>query len=364
MTFSQADSEPCPLQSYANREILPAMRHALTAGLRAAIYSVPGTDGLHWICGDEPRLSSRRLVAVDFARPYTSGIVIYNGLTPVEAFRATGTEKTTAPVCADSTDEALYMADIENIKHAVAANGGKAVLSRIICGQSQALAKDTVAVALDYFKNTPNNFNILLHTPETGTWIVSTPERLLDMDLHSGAVSTMALAGTMPTPTDGKCRWDAKNIREQAMVADEIIRQLNKAHVHDIRTSTCNVASGAVTHICTYIYGNAASPEAYRELLDILSPTPALGGWPREAALALIRKYERHPRRLYGGYISVEDDTTAQAFVTLRCTHTDNRGQYCIFTGSGILENSDAEAERDETTLKASGLLHSILNSI
>lgn len=179
------------------------MRHALSSGLRAAIYSIPRSKSLRWICGDEPRLSIRRLVAVDFARPYSSGIAIYDGLTPDEALRATGTAKTTATICTDSTDEALYMADIERLKCIVARSNGKAVLSRIICGQSQALAKDTVAVALDYFKNTPNNFNILLHTPETGTWIVSTPERLLDMKLDSGRISTMALAGTMPTPADG-----------------------------------------------------------------------------------------------------------------------------------------------------------------
>lgn len=364
MTFSQTESQPRNLHSRASQNILKAMRHALTSGLRAAIYSIPGSDELRWICGDEPRLSSRRLVAVDFARPYSSGIAIYDGLTPDEALQATGTAMTTAPICTDSTDEAQYMSDIESIKQAVAKRTGKAVLSRIICGQSQALSKDTVAVALDYFKRTPNNFNILLHTPETGTWIISTPERLLKMKLDSGRISTMALAGTMPTPADGLCQWDIKNIREQAIVSDEIIRQLNKAHVHNIRTSTCNVTSGAVAHICTHIYATVDSPKDYRKLLDILSPTPALGGWPRYLALQLIRKYEKHPRQLYGGYISVEDDKIAQAYVTLRCALTDNQGRYCIYTGSGILSNSHAEAERDETALKASGLLNSILNSI
>lgn len=364
MTFSQADSGPSLLQNSADHNMLSAMRYALTAGLRAAIYSIPGTDGLHWICGNEPRLSSRRLVAVDFAKPYSSGIMICDGLSPQEALRATGSATKAIPIYTDSTNETCYMADIESIKHLVAATGGKAVLSRVICGQSTALAKDTVAVALDYFKNAPDNFNILLHTPETGTWIISTPERLLNMDLCSGAVSTMALAGTMPTPSDGECQWDAKNIREQALVADEIVRQLSEADVHNIKTTTCDVTSGAVTHICTHIHGVAAKAETYRELLDTLSPTPALGGWPRKAALDIISKYERHPRRLYGGYISVEDDKAIQAFVTLRCAHTDNQGRYCIYTGSGILANSDAKAEKDETTLKVSSLLHSILNNI
>ncbi len=364
MTTSQTADQAHIMQEYTDRSILPAMRHALVAGLRAAIYSVPGSDGVHWICGNEPRLSSRRLVAVDFARPYSSGIAIFDGLDPEEALKVSGTTKTSAPVYTESTDEALYMSDIENIKRTIAPNNGKAVLSRVICGQSQALAKDTVAVALDYFKNTPENFNILLHTPETGTWIVSTPEQLLDMDLHSGKISTMALAGTIPTPADGICQWDAKNIREQAVVADEIIRQLTKANVLNITTSECNVTSGAVTHICTHIYGTATSAKAYSELLDTLSPTPALGGWPRNDALGLIRKYERHPRQLYGGYISLEDGATAQAYVTLRCAHTDSQGRYCIYTGSGILANSDAETERDETALKASTLLHSILNII
>ena len=72
-----AENQPHNLHGRAYKNIVPAMRHALSSGLRAAIYSIPRSKSLRWICGDEPRLSIRRLVAVDFARPYSSGIAIY-----------------------------------------------------------------------------------------------------------------------------------------------------------------------------------------------------------------------------------------------------------------------------------------------
>ena len=75
-----AENQPHNLHGRAYKNIVPAMRHALSSGLRAAIYSIPRSKSLRWICGDEPRLSIRRLVAVDFARPYSSGIAIYDGL--------------------------------------------------------------------------------------------------------------------------------------------------------------------------------------------------------------------------------------------------------------------------------------------
>lgn len=363
MTYSNTDIKCHTPHSGDSQDFVRAMRHAISAGLHAAIYSLPKGDGMQWICGTRPLTGSRRLVAVDFAKPYSSGIAIYDEVSPQNALSITGTYGQDAGVHAESTDEREYLRNIDELKDLLRPIGGKVVLSRVICGRSEALAKDIVSVALEYFSHTPNNFNILLHTPQTGTWIISTPERLLSMDLHSGDIATMALAGTMPsTGTNGSSQWDEKNIREQSIVSDEIIRQLHDGGVRDITSSTSDLVSGAVKHICTEIRGQAPSPKAYSKLLDTLSPTPALGGWPRDNALLLIDKYEKHPRRLYGGYISLEDNDNAQSFVTLRCANVDTHGHYCIYTGSGIIACSDAAMERNETALKASILLRSILN--
>lgn len=345
-----------------DEQTICATRSAIKAGMPVAIYSIPGECTLRWICGSKPRRSSLRLVAVDFDCPYSSGCIIYDEFSPQDILDGIDIKRTTvSQVFGETTDKRQYLADVNRLKSLLSSEGGKVVLSRVICGQSNALAEDCISVALSYFSVTPSNFNILIHTPETGTWIISTPERLLKIDRRTRAIETMALAGTLPAKNAGHV-WDDKNIREQAIVANEIIRQLYDNGVTDITTTDSDVISGAVMHRCTSITGYVHDANDYSKLLDILSPTPALGGSPRHRAIRLIGQYEKHPRHLYGGYISIENERTAQSFVTLRCANINEAGQFCIYTGSGILSDSDAETEFDETSLKASILLNSILS--
>ena len=74
-------------------------------------------------------------------------------------------------------------------------------------------------------KEYPRQFVALFSTPQSGTWLMATPEILLDGDGIEWR--TMALAGTMPYNENG-AEWSAKNKAEQQYVSLYIKRCLKR----------------------------------------------------------------------------------------------------------------------------------------
>ena len=68
-------------------------------------------------------------------------------------------------------------------------------------------------------KRYPRQYVALFYTPQTGMWLVASPEILLHG--NAGGYQTMALAGTMKYEGEDM-KWSAKNQEEQRLVADYI----------------------------------------------------------------------------------------------------------------------------------------------
>ena len=205
----------------------------------------------------------------------------------------------------------------------------------------------------------------------TGTndvWVGATPEVLLST--YGGNVSTMALAGTRPAGTLGA--WDEKNIEEQGMVRNFILEVFRSAGLDPHTDETLTLPAGPVEHICTPIFASlptppaaaTASPESaeaqaeaprfsFTALAERLSPTPAVCGLPREAALADIRELEPHPRGYYAGYCGIVKSDVTLLFVTLRCAKIDLLSHRCwLYAGGGITAHSDPRSEWNEINAK------------
>ena len=111
-----------------------------------------------------------------------------------------------------------------------------------------------------------------------------------------------------------------------------------------------NLKFGNIEHLChriTSTFNNLS----FLEILSKLSPTPALAGYPIRTALEDIRRYERHPRYCYGGYIALKNESGFRAYVNFRGAHFDKE-TYCIYSGGGITAESNAHAEWDEAESK------------
>lgn len=250
----------------------------------------------------------------------------------------------------ESTAEEQYRESLGLLIGRLRQRGGKTVISRVICGRHEA---DMARVALDFFAAYPTSYRTLFYTPQTGAWLGASPELLYRVDANR--LYTMALAGTRPYSDDG-LPWDAKNLEEHRLVADFVEDALVAAQAEYHRSPLATLRYGSIEHLLTEFTADAATVDI-DSLRDSLHPTPAVGGYPREAALADIAELERHRRNLYAGLIEFTDHEsgTRYCIVNLRCMQFDAT-RYCIYAGGGITPDSDPAAEWAETDSKSAWL--------
>jgi isochorismate synthase EntC len=94
-----------------------------------------------------------------------------------------------------------------------------------------------------------------------------------------------------------------------------------------------------------------------------LSPTPALGGFPRADALELIARVEGFTRGRYGGAVgwvdAAGDGTWA---VAIRCAELSaDRREARLVAGGGIVADSEPLSELAETQAKLQAMLSAIV---
>lgn len=261
-----------------------------------------------------------------------------------------------------STFRASYHDAFSRIIPRLKAEGGKVVLSR---HRTILTTVMPVNVAEDFFSLTDTTFRYMAYTPETGLWIGSTPDLLLESDSRSREVRTMALAGTRPSDDDTP--WDDKNIYEQSLVTDFIAETLKKEGLDVTVDDLSERRFINIKHLCTEITARGA--DDIPALLSELSPTPAVAGYPRDEAIEEISRYETHRRNCYGGYVGVRTGDDYHAYVNLRCCFMapvvlmDSQfGWLCnLYAGGGIVAASKEEEEWNETGAKTAALASILL---
>ena len=189
--------------------------------------------------------------------------------------------------------------------------------------------------------------------PQTGTWLGATPERFLS--LENEQLSTMALAGTLPTAT---ATWSKKEIHEQQLVVASIQQGLSRyVPDHKIKIGEREtVHAGELRHLCTHIQAEV-SGISLALLVQKLHPTPAVGGLPKDIAVDYILAHENYDRAYYTGYLGpFSNGKQANLFVNLRCA-TVFDDTIRLFTGAGITAGSVPEREWEEICRKANTFL-------
>jgi isochorismate synthase len=255
----------------------------------------------------------------------------------------------------ESTSPAQHAEHVAMLSaHHAAKGGGKTVYARRISNAGAHV--DWAAVADEYFRAFPQTFRFIFATPSDGCWLGATPELLLQRKAGSGKLTTMALAGTLRNDTD---RWDAKNIEEHNYVTRFIVDTFARFGIKAEVSPAEDVRFGAIRHLCHRISAEYSGPIV--PLLNALSPTPALSGFPREEALDMIGRVES-PRSLYGGYVGINSADGICAYVNLRSMCFNPDGGYCIYSGGGITSQSDTADEWLETEAKSAVLRRCIAN--
>ena len=117
-----------------------------------------------------------------------------------------------------------------------------------------------------------------------------------------------------------------------------------------------------IQHLATSVTAELNDPPADAlRLAAALHPTPAVGGWPRQAADALIDELEGMERGWYAGAVGWIDGSGDGEFaVALRCGLLWEDGAR-LYAGVGVMPDSDPARELEETELKFKALLTALV---
>ncbi|MEB7779086.1 MULTISPECIES: isochorismate synthase [Mammaliicoccus] len=207
---------------------------------------------------------------------------------------------------------------------------------------------------------------LLLFESGKSQFISQTPEQLCQID--NGKLYTNAIAGTIIRTEDesennklkAELLNDSKNQFEHRYVVDSII--------HDIQSFTKQLeydkkptilTNKHLYHLYTKIQADLLS-ENVLEIVNQLHPTPALGGFPKVEAIKFIEHEEFGTRGFYGaplGYIDL--DNNGEFVVSIRSMLV--RGNAAtLYSGCGIVKDSNAISEFEETDLKFKPMLKAL----
>lgn len=191
------------------------------------------------------------------------------------------------------------------------------------------------------------------------TFLGATPERLVRTEGH--AFRTVAVAGSIrrgadPAEDAALARdllASEKNREEHAIVVDAILRLLAPvAERLDVAPRPAVMTLRHVQHLVTEVEGTLREANGLLALAERLHPTPAVGGQPRALALSLIGEHEGFDRGWYAGPVGwLGADGDGELWVALRCGIVD-RTRATLFAGCGIVADSDADQEWEESRIK------------
>jgi menaquinone-specific isochorismate synthase len=203
----------------------------------------------------------------------------------------------------------------------------------------------------------------------SGGFVGASPELLVR---RQGRVATSRpMAGTAPrgdsaaAEADGLARLtgSAKEAVEHRLVVDAVAEGLAKAadRVEVGRPEVVRLTT--VAHLATEITAELTGPlPTALELAGLLHPTPAVGGSPRDAALAAIAALEPFDRGCYAGPVGwVDHAGDGEWAVALRGASLHGRHAR-LLAGAGIVPGSDPDAEWAETEHKLRAMLEVLLS--
>ena len=199
----------------------------------------------------------------------------------------------------------------------------------------------------------------------------ATPERLVQA--QDGQIHTMALAGTTrrgeteeeDTQLGTELLQSEKNYNEHAVVV-AMVREALEKHCTNVRVSAKPqlLKLKNVQHLETPITGELIPGRCILNVIADLHPTPAVGGFPCDAALEAIRNTEKLDRGWYAGPLGwVGTSGHGEFAVAIRSGLVDGR-KATLFAGNGIVAGSDPQAEYEESRLKFEVMLRGLGGSI
>ena len=209
----------------------------------------------------------------------------------------------------------------------------------------------------------PTTFVYCFYHPKVGIWLGATPEQLVKVNEFE--FKTIALAGTQKEAGSNEVVWPKKEQEEQQFVTDYIVEKINNVASKVAVSKPYSVKAGSIWHIKTDISGKLNSSSSLQQLIQLLHPTPAVCGLPKENSKQFILENEKYDRTFYTGFLgelNIENQT--DLFVNLRSMEIEiapfktNKLKLAmtkahLFMGCGITKDSIPEKEWEESINKS-----------
>ncbi len=238
----------------------------------------------------------------------------------------------------------------------------KIVLSRQLTIDSES-AIDAAGIIDNARGSRPQCYNFWIRRGAS-SFVGSTPELLIRLDggnLTSGALAGSASRGC--DPEDDRALGDsllrsAKNLEEHAYVVNHVRSALQAVAALDPAEAPRLMRLPEVQHLFSPITGKLRDKLSTFELAGLIHPTPAVCGVPSGEAASILEREEPY-RGWYTGAVGWMDAQGAgELAVALRSALIEGR-RMILCAGSGIVADSDPEAEFAETETKFNAMLRS-----
>lgn len=226
-------------------------------------------------------------------------------------------------------------------------------------------AGSPVDVAMRLCRDEPDAHTFLFEPIPGRAFLGAAPESIAEVE--RGVLRTTAVAGSAPrgaTPEEdaalaGALLASAKDRAEQALVVRDIAHRL-AALVDDLEVESGAhlIRFASIQHLETVLTGRLREGVDGLSVLQALHPTPAVGGEPRAAALAFIRRAEGFRRGWYAGPVGWFEPGGDGGFAPgLRSALHCREDGWRLFAGAGIVSGSEPEKEWAETAVKLEPVL-------
>jgi menaquinone-specific isochorismate synthase len=225
---------------------------------------------------------------------------------------------------------------------------------------------DPVSLAAWLAEATPACYRFCFQLDPQAAFIGATPERLFRR--RGSRLLSEVIAGTRPrgqsTGHDQRLAYDLlssdKDQLEHDIVRKSIRQQLHQLVEHlEVDSHASILKLARKQHLCSLVEARLKPGVGDGDLIHRLHPTPAVGGYPTENALAEIRRLEPFNRGWYASPVGWIGEAEAEFVVAIRSGFLQGR-QLQLYSGAGIVRGSEAEQEWDEIENKIGDFLHVI----
>ncbi|MBU8869581.1 MAG: isochorismate synthase [Gemmatimonadales bacterium] len=204
----------------------------------------------------------------------------------------------------------------------------------------------------------PNSYLFRIEPVPGSAFFGASPEQLFHRQERK--ILSEALAGTRPRghsvagdqSLGQELLRSKKDLEEQRLVLNQIVEKLGPL-VGDLEVDTEPRIRRLreVQHLCSTVGGELVPRLHDGHLLAALHPTPAVAGYPGTKAMKVISEVEEFDRGLYAGPFGCCSARETEVAVAIRSALWQD-GVLDVFAGAGILPESSADSEWDETEAK------------